>query len=115
RPIRSSTVEFEPVGGGKPVVLSTGRLLDLLKAQATAFELDDRQYYMAYLSDVDPANAAATGTRSFLIYEEKRFLPKTWRLSEASLPDGVPVSVVLDGAELVLSKDFSGTLTLYPR
>ena len=112
-PLRDSTLELTPAAGGRTLSWTTGGLLDLLEKQAASFKLDDDTYYLAYLSDLDPATAAPTGTRSLLFFKERRFLPEAWRLPEAELPAGETVAVEIDGTTVVLFRGVDDVLTLY--
>lgn len=113
-PVRGSRLDIFPMG--RPDLAetwSTGEILEILARKATFFRLGGDDYYLAYLSDVDPATGRKTGTRSLLFYTDSRFRARAWTLGEDALPDGARVAVSLGEKRLLLERR-RGLVVLQP-
>ncbi len=114
-PVRGSDVAVWPVEGDRKNAASwsSGELLDLLERRASYFRLDGDDYYVAYLSDVDPRTGRATGTRSFLFFHERRFSAHAWVLAEKDVPTDRPLAVKLGDVGVAVLRR-RGLLIVYP-
>jgi hypothetical protein len=112
-PFRKSTLRLRPAAGtrGRPHDLSSGQILDAVKAKSFLFVAEGAEYWSLYGSDVDPAAGTFAATRSLLFVRYAGMDTKAWPLAEdalgASQPTRVqlasPVVMTRDAAELVIA------------
>lgn len=114
-PVRGSTFRMEPAGGtrGPTHQMSTGQLLDLVKAKSFVFQAAGREYLLQYGTDVDPATDQLAATRSLLILHEEGLGSKAWPVPEASLQPDAPKAVSLDGTWVTLLRTSDGWLRIH--
>lgn len=105
-PFRKSTLKLRPVAGtrGRSYDLSTGQILDAVKAKAFVFSADGAEYWSLYGSDVDPATGAFAATRSLLFVRYAGMDTKAWPLAADALALGQPTRVQLVSA-VVMTRD----------
>lgn len=113
--LHRSELRLWPRGGdpGDAAVWTTGEMLESLERRCVPLDDGGRRFYLAYLSDLDPATGRSAGTRSFLFFEERRFSGQAWAVSEEGLPLGKPVEVRLGTLPLILLRR-PETLAVYP-
>lgn len=104
-PVRGSTFQMTPDGNspGQTYSMSTGQLLDDVRARAAVFSTSDgTQYWLFYGSDAR-AGGGFSGTRSLLFVHEAGTSTKAWPLAQSALKPGVPASVNLGGNAVVVT------------
>lgn len=99
-PVRGSTLHMDPVQGtvGPSHDLSTGSLLDAIRARATLMTLGGEEYWIFYGRDALAGGGGFAATRSFLFVHMNGLSSKAWPLAEGALKVGTPAVVNL-GAE----------------
>lgn len=114
--VRGSELVIIPAEGSEAQasVWTTGEILDLLERKATRLAVDREEYYLAYLSDVDPERGQPTGTRSFLFFQSSRFRARAWTVAEEQIPEGSRRLIALGRRELMMERR-GGRLLIYPR
>jgi hypothetical protein len=115
-PIRGSEFRLTPEQGtqGPKLKVKTGQILDALRAGSVVFELDGKEYWVLYGTDVDPGTGALAKTRSLLFIREAGLGTKAWPVAEASLAPDKPSGVSLGDARIVLVKGSDGVLRILP-
>lgn len=92
---------------------SSGELLDMLERRARFLRADGGDYYVALLSDIDPATGRPDGGRSVLFFQEGRFFARAWALPAGDVLPGRPVTVLLGATRLTLARR-GRLLVVYP-
>ncbi|MDE2292787.1 MAG: hypothetical protein KGL53_11955, partial [Elusimicrobia bacterium] len=114
-PVRGSTLHITPEPGtsGQSYSMSTGDLLDAVKANSYVFDAGGEEYWLLYGTDVDPNTDQLASTRSFLFIHENGLSSRAWPVAETSLPVDAPRSVTLDQTSIVAKRASDGFLYLY--
>ncbi|HAH05966.1 MAG TPA: hypothetical protein DCM05_05450 [Elusimicrobia bacterium] len=115
-PVRGSEFRLTPEQGtvGPRLKVKTGQILDALEENCVAFELDGKEYWVLYGTDVDPATNTLAKTRTLLFIREAGLGTKAWPVPEASLAADKPSGVALGDARIVLIKGSDGILRVLP-
>lgn len=113
-PVRGSSFTMDPVSPtqGPAHNLTTGELLDRIKAKSFLFRAGKKEYQVLYGTDVDPETEKLANTRSFLFTLEAGMNSKGWPIAEAALPLDRPTQVALDQTRIVLTRTSSGKLLI---
>ncbi len=113
--LHDSVVTLTPAQGSRGPGYRTyaADLLDMVERKAVYFRQGGREFYLAFLSDVDARTMRPAKTRSLVFFEERRFRPRLWRLPERALARGVAVRVRLAGSRLILLRRPDGLLVVY--
>ena len=114
-PIRGSKLTMDPVNGtqGPAHKMSTGDLLDRIKAKSYVFNANGNEYWLLYGTDVDPKTDQLADTRSFLIIHEAGTSTKAYNVAEASLAADKPTGVSLGDTQVTLVRASDGKLRIH--
>jgi hypothetical protein len=111
-PVHKSILHMTPINGthGPSHDMTTGALLDAMRAKSAIVTIDGDEYWFFYGRDALSDGSGFADTRSFLVTHEAGMSTKAWPLTEASLPVGVPTSVTFGDAQVVMTRTSGGEL-----
>jgi hypothetical protein len=111
-PVHKSILHMTPINGtnGPSHDMTTGALLDDMRAQSALVTIGGDEYWFFYGRDALTDGSGFADTRSFLVTHEAGLSTKAWPLNESSLPVGVPTSVALGDVTVVMTRTSGGEL-----
>jgi hypothetical protein len=113
-PIRGSTMEIHATQGtsGPDHDISTGEVLDLVKAKSFVFSARGNEYWTLFGTDVDPNTNQLTNSRTLLVIHEAGTKTKAYPVAESALPVGQAVNVTLGDTQVTMTRAADGQLTI---
>lgn len=113
-PVHKSILYVTPVEGtsGPSDRMTTGRLLDAMRAKSALVDIDGEEYEIFYGRDARSDGSGFASTRSFLFTHEAGLSTKAWPLSESALPLDVPTAVTLGDVEVQMTRTSGGELLI---
>ena len=114
-PVRGSTLKMEPANGtkGPSHKMSTGQVLDSVKAKSFVFKAGGKEFWLLYGTDADPKTDLLADTRSLLFVNEAGLDSKAYPIAEAAVRAGEPLGVDLGGTRIVLVRTAEGVLKIH--
>jgi hypothetical protein len=114
-PAYGSTLRVDPVGGtqGPAHRVSTGELFKRTRAKSYVFQASGKEYWLLYATDVDPATELPAKTTSLLFIKENGMSTKCWPVAESSLEPNRPLTVGLDGTQIILVRTPDGAVAIH--
>ena len=111
-PVHKSILHMTPTAGtrGPSHDMTTGALLDDMRAKSAIVTIDGDEYWIFYGRDARTDGSGFANTRSFLITHEAGMSTKAWPLSESALPLDTPTSVALGDVNVQMTRTSSGEL-----
>jgi len=113
-PVHKSILWITPVQGtqGPSDRMTTGKLLDVMRAKSALVSVDGEEYEIFYGRDAKSDGSGFADTRSFLFTHEAGMSTKAWPLSESALPLDTPTAVTLGDVELRMTRTSGGELVI---
>ncbi|MFI5348635.1 MAG: hypothetical protein ACHQ2Z_03755 [Elusimicrobiota bacterium] len=111
-PVHKSILHMTPVNGtnGPSHDMTTGALLDDMRAKSAIVTIDGDEYWIFYGRDALTDGSGFAKTHSFLITHEAGMSTKAWPLSESALPLDTPTSVALGDVNVQMTRTSGGEL-----
>jgi hypothetical protein len=111
-PVHKSILHTTPTAGtrGPSYDMTTGALLDVMRAKSAIVNIDGEDYEIFYGRDALSDGSGFAQTRSFLVTHEAGLSTKAWPLSESALPVDAPTSVSLGDTQVIMTRTSGGEL-----
>jgi hypothetical protein len=105
-PVHKSILHTTPTNGthGPSYDMTTGALLDVMRAKSAIVNIDGDDYEIFYGRDAKADGSGFANTHGFLITHEAGLSTKAWPLAESALPLNVPTSVTLGDAQVQMTR-----------
>lgn len=116
-PVHKSILHITPTAGtsGPSDDMTTGALLDAMRAKSSLVTIDGDEYQIFYGRDAKTDGSGFADARSFLITHEAGMSTKAWPLAESSLPVDAPTVVTLGDAQVTMTRTSGGELIVNAR
>ncbi len=113
-PVRGSTMEIHAAQGtsGPDHDISTGEVLDRVKAKSFVFSARGNEYWTLFGTDVDPNTNQLANTRTLLFIHEAGTKTKAYPVAESALPVGQAVNVTLGDTQVTMTRGADGNLVI---
>lgn len=113
-PVHKSVLFITPTAGtrGPSDHMTTGRLLDAMRAKSALIKIDGEEYEIFYGRDAKSDGGGFANTRSFLFTHEAGLSTKAWPLAESALPLDVTTVVTLGDVEVQMTRTSGGELVI---
>jgi hypothetical protein len=111
-PVHKSILHMTPIEGtnGPNHDMTTGALLDDMRAKSALVTIDGEEYWIFYGRDALSDGSGFAKTHGFLITHEAGMSTKAWPLAESALPVDAPTSVALGDTTVVMTRTSGGEL-----
>jgi hypothetical protein len=113
-PVHKSVLHITPIQGtvGPASQMTTGALLDAMRAQSAIVTIDGDEYWIFYGRESKTDGSGFTNSRGFLVTHEAGLSTKAWPIEESALPLDTPVSVTLGDAQVRMTRTSGGELVI---
>ncbi|MFI5361622.1 MAG: hypothetical protein ACHQ49_06610 [Elusimicrobiota bacterium] len=111
-PVHKSILYVTPTEGtqGRSYDMTTGALLDDMRAQSAIVAIDGDEYWFFYGRDALTDGSGFAKTHSFLVTHEAGMSTKAWPIAESSLPLDTPTDVALGDTHVSMTRTSGGVL-----
>jgi hypothetical protein len=113
-PVHKSILHTTPINGtnGPTYHMTTGALLDVMRAKSSIVNIDGEDYEIFYGRDAKSDGSGFANTHGFLFTHEAGMSTKAWPLAESALPLDVPTSVTLGDVTVQMTRTSGGELVV---
>jgi hypothetical protein len=113
-PVHKSILHTTPINGtnGPHYDMTTGALLDAMRAKSSIVNVDGEDYEIFYGRDALTDGSGFASTHGFLITHEAGMSTKAWPLAESALPLDTATNVSLGDVQVQMTRTSGGELVV---